>query len=165
MPRRHDNLFDGIACFAALHAAARRAVKGKRRKPGAAAFLANLEPELLKLESELREGRYRPGRYTVIELRDPKPRLVSAAPFRDRVVHHALCAVIVPLFEAGFIAHSFANRVGKGTHRAIAAYEHYRDRHAHVLRVATSSGFFPPLTMRSSSRHSAVVSPARRRLP
>ncbi len=77
---------------------------------------------------------YRPGRYVEICLKEPKERLVSAAPFRDRVVHHALCAVVAPIFEAGFIGNSYANRAGKGTHRAIEAYEHYRDRHAHVLR-------------------------------
>ena len=104
------------------------------RSLGRPAFIANLERELLTLERQLRDGSYRPGRYTVIEVREPKKRLVSAAPFRDRVVHHALCAVVGPIFEAGFIDHTFANRVGKGTHRAIAAYERYRDRHAHVLR-------------------------------
>jgi RNA-directed DNA polymerase len=94
----------------------------------------HLEPELLRLERELQDGTYRPGRYVEIKVRDPKERIVSAAPFRDRVVHHALCAVISPLFERGFIGNTFANRTGKGTHRAIAAYESYRDRHAHVLR-------------------------------
>ena len=57
---------------------------------------------------------------------------MSAAPFRDRVVHHALCAVIAPIFERGFIADSYANRNGYGTHRAVARYEHYRDRYRHV---------------------------------
>ena len=50
------------------------------------------------------DGSWTPGSYTVIHVRDPKPRLVSAAPFRDRVVQHALCAVITPIFERGFIA-------------------------------------------------------------
>jgi retron-type reverse transcriptase len=49
-------------------------------------------------------------------------------------VHHALCSEAQPIFERGFIDNSYANRQGKGTHRAIAAYERYRDRHAHVLR-------------------------------
>jgi retron-type reverse transcriptase len=118
-----------------LHAAALRAVKGKRKKPGAASFFANLERELLVLERQLREGKYRPGRYVAFEVNDPKKkRIVSAAPFRDRVVHHALCAVVEPIFDAGFIANTFANRVGKGTHRAIAAYERYRNCHGYVLR-------------------------------
>ena len=45
--------------------------------------------------------------------------MISAAPFRDRVVHHALCNQIEPLFETHFIGDSFANRRGKGIHRAI----------------------------------------------
>ena len=134
MPAKARDLFGGIASFPALLEAARKAARGKRAKPGAAAFLANLEPEILRLERELGSGSYRPGRYTVIEIRDPKHRLVSAAPFRDRVVHHAFCAVVEPIFERGFVHDSYANRLGKGTHRAIARYERFRDRHRWVLR-------------------------------
>ena len=97
--KTHDNLFDHIANFQALRAAARKAITGKRSKPAPAAFMANQEKELLRLERELRDGSYRPGGYVTIFIKDPKSRMVSAAPFRDRVVHHALCAVIEPLFE------------------------------------------------------------------
>ena len=110
MPRKAHDLFDAIASFPALHAAAVRAARGKRAKPGVAAFLADLEKEVLRLERELKTGRYRPGRYTTIEIFDPKHRVVSAAPFRDRVVRHAFCAVVEPLFERGFIHDSSANR-------------------------------------------------------
>jgi retron-type reverse transcriptase len=142
--RRAEDLFGRIASFNALRIAAGKAVLSKRRKPGASAFYANRERELLRLERELRDGSWRPGRYVEILVRDPKQRLVSAAPFRDRVVHHALCAVIVPLFERSFIANTFANRTGKGTHAAIRAYERYRDRHAHVLR-ADLFHYFPSI--------------------
>ena len=134
MPRRKQDLFDGIASFPALLEAALRAAKGKRDKPGAAAFLANLEKEVLRLERELKNGRYRPGRYVQIEIFDPKHRIVSAAPFRDRVVHHAFCAVCEPVFERGFIYDSYANRIGKGSHRAVARYERFRNRTDHALR-------------------------------
>jgi RNA-directed DNA polymerase len=131
---RHDNLFGGIANFSALHAAFRKAINGKRRKPGAAAFAAGLERNLLRLERELNDRTWRPGRFVEIAVRDPKPRLVSAAPFRDRVVHHALCEVVAPLFDRGFIHHNYANRQGKGTHRAVDRYERWRDNHKYVLR-------------------------------
>ena len=134
MPAKHRDLFDGIASFTALRAAALRAARGKRTKPGAAAFLANLEKEVLRLERELRSGCYQPGRYKTIEVRDPKHRVVSAAPFRDRVVHHAFCTVCEPIFERGFIYDSYANQRGKGTHRAVARYEAFRDRFRAVLR-------------------------------
>ncbi len=134
MPKRHAELFRHIANFQALSAAAKKALSGKRKKPGASAFAANFEREILRLERELQHAVYRPGRYFKIRVCDPKERIVSAAPFRDRVVHHALCAIVCPVFEAGFIGNSFANRQGKGTHRAITRYERYRDRYAHVLR-------------------------------
>ena len=141
--KAHD-LFDGIASFPALRAAALRAAAGKRAKPGPAAFLANLETEVLRLKRELTSGRYRPGRYRTIEIFDPKHRVVSAAPFRDRVVHHAFCAVVEPLFERGFVHDSYANRAGKGTHRAVARYEKFRDRYRHVLRCDVWR-FFPAI--------------------
>ena len=157
MPRRHDHLFHRIASFSALRAAARKAIKGKRKKPGAAAFMANFEREILALERQLRDGSYRPGRYVEILVHDPKERLVSAAPFRDRVVHHALCAVICPLFEPGFTDHTFANRTNKGTHKAIHLYERYRDNHAHVLR-ADIFRYFPAID------HEILKSEFRRRI-
>lgn len=134
MPRKQQGLFDGIASFSALLEAALRAARGKRGKPGVAAFLANLEKEVLRLERELKSGCYRPGKYARIEIFDPKHRIVSAAPFRDRVVHHAFCAVCEPIFERGFIYDSYANRAGKGSHRAISRYERFRNRADHVLR-------------------------------
>ncbi len=134
VPPKHKNLFGDIASFTALHDAAKQAVKGKRKKPGAAKFLANLERELLRLQEELWEQRYRSGRYLKFQVHDSKTRTVSAAPFRDRVVHHALYAVIEPIFERGFVADSYANRIGKGTHGAVERYEMFRDRFTHVLR-------------------------------
>ncbi len=131
---KQGDLFEAIASFPALSAAVRRASLGKHAKPGATAFLANQETEVLRLERELWDGRYRPGRYKTLEIFDPKHRIVSAAPFRDRVVHHALCAVCEPIFERGFIFDSYANRKGKGTHRAVARYERFRDRFRYVLR-------------------------------
>ena len=134
MVRRHPDLFDRIAEFGALMQPTRRAVRGKRGKPGGAAFMAGLETEVLRLERELQTGTWRPGHYVEIEVLVPKHRIVSAAPFRDRVVHHALCAVVEQIFERGFIFDSYANRTGKGTHKAVARYERYRDSHRHVLR-------------------------------
>jgi hypothetical protein len=81
-----------ITCSVALPASKRYMLppvgrsKASAMKPGAASFFANLEGELLALERQLWEGKYRPGRYVAFEVDDPKKRMVSAAPFRDRVV-------------------------------------------------------------------------------
>jgi retron-type reverse transcriptase len=108
--------------FAALHAAALRAQKGKRFRPAVLAFHEHLEAHLFQLRHELQSFSYRPGPYRQFEIRDPKRRLISAAPYRDRVVHHALCAAIVPPLEKAFIATSYANRVGFGSHKALRRF-------------------------------------------
>ena len=70
---------------------------------------------------------YRPGAYHEFYLYEPKKRMISAAPYRARVVHHALCNVIEPIFERTFIFDSYACRVGKGTHRAVNRFTQHRD--------------------------------------
>ncbi len=134
MPRLHDNLFEHIAGFQPLLCAARSAIKGKRSKPAPTAFMANLEHELLRLNRELTTQTWKSGGYVTIDIRDPKPRMVSAAPFRDRVVHHALCSVVQPIFENGFVFDNYANRKGKGTHSAVDRFEYYKGQFSHVLR-------------------------------
>ena len=104
------NLFDAAA----------RAARGKKSRPDVAAFLANLEPELYRLQRQLAGGSYQPGPYRTFRIVDPKPRLISAAPFLDRVVHHALTNIVEPVFERRFIPYSFACRSGFGTHKALA---------------------------------------------
>lgn len=70
--------------------------------------------------------------------------MISASAYRDRVVHHALYQVIGPLFERSFIYDSYANRVGKGTHRAIERYHQFARTHDYVLKCDIRK-FFPSI--------------------
>lgn len=118
-----------------LWAAWRQAARGKRSSRSAAAFEFQVADRLLELQQELSSHSYRPGAYVHFTIHEPKRRKISAAPFRDRVVHHALCNVIEPLFEARFHPDSYANRIGKGTHAAIDRAQHFASRHRYVLRM------------------------------
>ena len=100
-----------------------------------AAFEHQLADKLLALQADLLDGSYRPEGYTHFTIHEPKRRMISAAAFRDRVVHHGLCAVIEPRFERVFIPESFANRIGKGTHRAIQCFQDMSRHYAYVLRA------------------------------
>src|SRR5262249_13122098 len=62
------------------------------------------------------------------------PRLISAAPYRDRVVHPALCNVLEPIFERSFVFDSYACRAGKGTHAAVRRCQEYARRFRYVLK-------------------------------
>ena len=117
--KTYRHLYSRVTDFENLYWAYRKARKGKRGKTPAASFERVQEEELLRLQDELRTKTYYPGNYHSFYIHEPKRRLISAAPFRDRVVHHALCRVIEPLWERRFIHDSYANRVGKGTHRAL----------------------------------------------
>lgn len=142
MARSFDGLYPQITAFANLHRAWRKAARGKRAQPAVAAFEMNLEGSLLRLQEDLLGGSYRPGPYRSFYIRDPKHRLISAAPFRDRVVHHALCNVIEPLFERTFIADSYANRLGKGTHAALHRAQAWARHYPYVLQCDLRQ-FFP----------------------
>jgi retron-type reverse transcriptase len=122
----------------------RKASKGKRGQANVAAFEHRLEDNLLQLQAELLAQTYQPGPYASFYIHEPKRRLISAAPFRDRVVHHALCNLIEPLFERSFISDSYANRVGKGTHRALDRCQYFTRRYRYVLACDIEQ-FFPAI--------------------
>ena len=138
------SLFDQLTSWENLYRAARKTRRGKRRHGDAARFELEREPELLCLQEELRNRTYRPGEYRAFYVREPKRRLISAAPYRDRVVHHALVNVIGPLFEKNFISDSYANRVGKGTHRAVDRCQEFARRFRYVLQCDVVK-FFPSI--------------------
>lgn len=114
-----NKLYPQITSYENLYNAYRQARRGKRERVAVANFEFNLESDLLRLQEELQSHTYQPGMYHNFFIFESKRRLVSAAPFRDRVVHHALCQIIEPIWEARFIYHSYACRVGKGTHTAL----------------------------------------------
>ena len=142
--RRAGNLWADVTDFANLLAAARQAQKSKRFRENVLAFNARLEQELEQLQEELRTKTYCPGPYRTFAIHEPKPRLISAAPYRDRVVHHALCKVIIPIFERTFIRDSYANRAGFGTHRALRRFTGFLRSSRYVLQCDIRK-YFPSI--------------------
>lgn len=136
------HLYERICTFENLALAFRKARRGKRGRPDVAAFEMDMASELLALQEELSAESYQPGRYRHFTIYEGKPRRISAAPFRDRVVHHALCNVIEPIWEARFIHDSYACRAGKGTHAALDRCTHFARRYPYVLQ-ADIVQFFP----------------------
>ncbi|PIV53633.1 MAG: RNA-dependent DNA polymerase [Elusimicrobia bacterium CG_4_10_14_0_8_um_filter_37_32] len=132
--KTYNNLYGKVCSFENLLIAAKKAQKGKRFKENTAWFNFNIEKELLKLQNELFSQTYQPGEYKQFIVYESKKRLISAAPYRDRIVHHALCNIIEPLFEKTFIYDSYANRKEKGTHKAIQRFTEFSRRNKYVLK-------------------------------
>jgi retron-type reverse transcriptase len=132
--KRYGNLYPQILQFENLLLAARNAQKGKRFQKSVLQFNHELETHLFQLQRELAEKTYQPGNYTTFYIQEPKERMISAAPYRDRVVHHALCNIIVPLIEPSFTRDSYANRKGFGTHRALRQFTQYYRSNPYILQ-------------------------------
>ena len=117
--KRAGHLFEKVTSFGNLGEAAIRAARQKRNRNNVGEFIFNLEHEVINLQNELNSGNYQPGKYDFFTIQDPKEREICVAPFRDRVVHQAVCHVLDPVFSRGYIHDSYACRKGKGTHKAL----------------------------------------------
>ncbi len=133
---------ENIASVSNLFHAARKARRRKSRRPDVEDWWLRRESEIAALRDELLSGAYQPGPYRFFEIHEPKRRLIAAAPFRDRVVHHALCNLMAPVLERAFIARSFSCQVGKGTMAARECCRRLTNRYRYVLKCDVRK-FFP----------------------
>ena len=142
--KRYGNLWPAIIEFENLLQAARQAQRGKRYRPNVLDFNYHLDRELLRLQRELSDRTYKPGKYRTFDIYDPKPRMISAAPYRDRVVHHALCNIIVLPLERTLIDDTYANRTGYGSHRALKRFIYFARTSRYCLQCDIRK-YFPSL--------------------
>jgi len=113
------NIYSRIVSKENLYRSAHMASRGRRYRNSTADFNFFLEEEIGRLHKELLAKTYRHGKYRLFKIYDPKERNIAAAPFRDRVVHHAVHDVIEPIIDKSFIYDSYACRKDKGTHKAV----------------------------------------------
>ncbi len=121
-----ENRYEELCSYENLETAFNLARKGKTLKPYVIEFEQKLKENLLKLRIELLLQTYQPQALKMFILRDPKTRKISKSNFRDRVVHHAICNIIEPVFDKQFIYDSFANRLRKGTLNAIKRFDTFK---------------------------------------
>jgi retron-type reverse transcriptase len=139
---KYKNLIAEIASMSNLYRAYERAAKGKRYSCGHLQFKQHLAANLRILSAALRKGTYKPSPPTLFFVNEPKRREISALPFADRVVQHALCAVIEPIFDRTFLPNNYACRKGRGTHvAAIEAQATMRRGFTHWLKMDFSKYF------------------------
>lgn len=142
--KRLGGVWAEVTSFTNLYRAYSNARKGKQSREAVANFTLNLEEELFALQQELESRTYQHGGYRQFMIYDRKPRLISAAPFRDRVVHHALMNVVEPYLDRRMIYHSYACRRDKGVHRAVDQYQQWAGCYAYVLKLDVSR-YFPSI--------------------
>jgi len=132
-----------MCSFESLLNAYKRARRANPNSKSTLVFGWQLEKNIIELRNELINGQYRHGKYHEFIVVDAKKRNIKAAPFRDRIVHQALCATLEPIFERRFIGDSYACRHGKGTHNALLKLESWlrRNDDCYVLSCDISKYF------------------------
>jgi len=137
--KTYNQLYSKIISFENLILAYKKARKGKTKKNYVREFEENLAYNIKTLYEELKDQNYKPKPLKNFVLRDPKTRRISVSNFRDRIVHHALCNIIEPIFDKTFIYDSCANRKRKGTLFALNRFEKFQRKVTHNL---SKEGFY-----------------------
>jgi retron-type reverse transcriptase len=117
--KRVSGLFDEAVSYQNIRLAYLKTLRGKRNSVGARLFASDVDGNLETARQRLLAGRVDWNPYRQFTITDPKLRVISAAPFEDRVLHHAIMNVLEPVFERQFVCHTYACRKNKGTHAAI----------------------------------------------
>jgi len=132
-----NNFYPEICNLSNLILAYRKARKGKTKKRYILEFEKDTLGNLLKLQEELKNQTYKPKPLVNFIVKDPKTRKISKSAFRDRIIHHAICSIIEPIFDKSFIYDSCANRKGKGNLFALKRfYQFYRKITKNNSRIA-----------------------------
>ncbi|MBI2547277.1 MAG: hypothetical protein HYW23_02415 [Candidatus Aenigmarchaeota archaeon] len=137
--KTYNNLFDKLCSFENLRLAFKKAKKGKSKKWYVQEFESNLDDELTKLKQELKTQTYKPRTLKRFIVRDPKTRVIHASAFRDRVIHHAICNLIEPIFEKIFIHDTYANRKNKGVHAGLKRFDEFKRKVANNGRLTRNA--------------------------
>jgi len=120
------DLWNELCSYDNLFLAYQKARKHKTTKAYVVEFERNLNANLFQLRTELFLYFYNPKLLVYFIIRDFKIRKISKSDFRDRIVHHALCNIIEPIFDKSFIYDSYANRKGKGTLKAVERFNKFK---------------------------------------
>jgi len=109
----------GEVSLRALDRAWRAARRNKRPSVNQMRFDQNWIDRMLDIEKRLGNGTWTPSPATCFIAQRPKARQIHAPDFGDRIVHHWLVPQFEAIYEPGFIHDCYANRKGKGTHKAV----------------------------------------------
>jgi RNA-directed DNA polymerase len=133
--KRAGNLFSSVIDWENLYFAFHRAEAGKKDRLAVRKYAGELGQNLLRMRSGLIDGTFPIGRYNHFVVHDPKQRIIHAAAFPERVLHHALMNVCEREFEQFSIYDSYACRRGKGSLAAVKRAQAFSKKYSWFLKM------------------------------
>lgn len=125
MPKTFGNLAHLVYDFENLDAAFHDMTRGMRYRRVMIDYRENYEENIINQQNHLIWRTYKPKPQNEFIIHEPKERMISAPHRDDRLVQHALCRIIEPLFDHKFIYDSYACRKGKGSLAACKRVQHF----------------------------------------
>lgn len=117
--KRKGNIYYKIYDLDNLRLADKKASRGKSYQKGVIEYKKDRENNLLKIHFMLRNKEFKTSPYVNFQIMEDKLRDISRLPFfPDRIVQHALAAVVEPILSATFTADTYAAIKGRGIHKA-----------------------------------------------
>ena len=133
--KRAGFLIEQVADMDNLRMAFHKAQRGKSDKAEVIAYREDLEQNLMRLRAQILDGKPDIGKYKLFKIYDPKERVVCAAAFQERVLHHALMNICGSYFEQQMIATTYANRIGKGAYKALELAHKSMGQYKYVAKL------------------------------
>jgi len=115
---KHQHVFDRFILFETQHDGYLLARRDKRYKPEVLAYSAHLEDNLIDQINHLIWKDYAISGVHEFYEYFPKKRIITAWPFRNRVVNCAAYIVLWPIYQRSMYEHSYGSVPGRGAIRA-----------------------------------------------
>ncbi|MCP4282813.1 MAG: hypothetical protein GY776_22815 [Alteromonas sp.] len=141
MPKTMRVTLEDVAQWDNVVNASYGAGKAKRNRPTTKHYFDQFECSIWRVQQAILAGKLCDGRYHAFNIQDPKPRIIHAAPFDDRVIHHAIVNCIGERLEKSWCDTSYACRRGFGSHRAIKQAAVYAKRFNIVIKLDVQAYF------------------------
>ena len=120
MPKTIKNKFYKVLTFQKMLEAHERAKVGKNNKSEIIIFEMDLENNIIKIIEDIKNKRYKFGKYREFKVYEPKERIIKSLPYRDRVVHQWFVEEFIKsYYYPRFINDTYACLDFRGTHKAV----------------------------------------------
>ena len=134
-------MFEKFSSLEHLHNSFLIAYKGRNKTKEVIKYKLNLEENIMNLRNKLINFKYKHRKYKTFIVEDSKKRVINAPSFEDHILHHAVFSFLEEIFDKKFIENSFANRKGKGSHKAVLKLQKQGKNYNYFLKMDITKYF------------------------
>lgn len=145
MVKKYKNLWKDVIAEENIALAYQKSIKGKRGYASVKRFEKDVQGNLKKIRESLINQTYKTSPYNQRTIYEPKERIIYVLSLNpDRVVHHALMNILIPIFTKMFIKNTFACIKDRGLHKGSILTTKYVRKYKYCLKCDIRK-FYPSI--------------------